>query len=183
MHVQTLLSARGILLKDLQNLSQAVNQPIDIKEIASNEIFGSAPRSDLEVPDPEVSGQFNNVFVVLKQYEVKIFFNHRSPLFYYQFTVGTFVICVLFLEQELNDASDFQNDVFLHALSEVKLLELIDFVGNQVQYLWGLFLNFHRFVLPFTFNLMDSICDSSYCKYNLCVLFHFLLTSNSYQLI
>ncbi|KAL8457650.1 hypothetical protein ACS0TY_035496 [Phlomoides rotata] len=111
---QTLLSARGILLKDLQKLSQAVNQPIDLKEIASNEIFGSAPRSDLEIHDPEVSGQFNNVFEALKQYE------------------------------ELNGASDFRNDVFLHALSEVKLLELIDLVGNQVLHLWGLFLNFHR---------------------------------------
>lgn len=147
---QKLLNARGILM-NLQNLSQAVNQPINIKEIASNEIFGSAPRSDLEIPDPEALGQFNNIFEVLKQYEVNNFFNHNSPLFSYQFTVGTSVICVLFLEQELNGASDFQSDVFLHALSDVKLLELIDLVGDQVLYLWGLFLNFHRFVLSFTF--------------------------------
>lgn len=60
MLVQALLSASGILLEELQKLSQSINQPIDMKDIASNELFGFTPRSDLEIANAEVSGQVSS---------------------------------------------------------------------------------------------------------------------------
>ncbi|XP_073316934.1 uncharacterized protein [Primulina huaijiensis] len=38
----------------------------------------------------------------------------------------------------------FKLDVFLHSLSEDKLLHIFDSSGNQLFYLWSIFLNFHR---------------------------------------
>lgn len=66
----------------------------------------------------------------------------------YLFTFGTFITSVLFLEQKLNGEGDFYNDKTFQ-LSEVKLLELIDLLADQVSYLWSIFLKFHRSVLPF----------------------------------
>ncbi|KAI3454575.1 hypothetical protein Pfo_011238 [Paulownia fortunei] len=60
MLVQAFLSASDILLEELQRLSQAIDQPIDIKDITSNELFGFMPRSDLEIVGAEVSGQVSS---------------------------------------------------------------------------------------------------------------------------
>ncbi|KAH6757001.1 putative serine esterase family protein, partial [Perilla frutescens var. hirtella] len=111
MLVHALSSSSAILLEDLERLSQAIDQPIDMEDIASNELF-SPSRSDLEVPDIEVSGEISS--------QIRNF------------------------SKKLNGAGDFQNDEFFHSLSEVKLLELIDLIGNQALYLWSIFLKFHR---------------------------------------
>ncbi|KAK4394594.1 hypothetical protein Sango_1613700 [Sesamum angolense] len=57
MLVQALLSACEILTEELKKLSQAINEPIDIREITPNELFGLTPSSHLETADAEVSGQ------------------------------------------------------------------------------------------------------------------------------
>lgn len=59
MLVHALSSSSGILSEDLQMLGQAINQPIDMEDITSSELFGSTPRSDQEIPDGEVSGQIS----------------------------------------------------------------------------------------------------------------------------
>ncbi|KAL0293728.1 UNVERIFIED_CONTAM: hypothetical protein Sangu_2522600 [Sesamum angustifolium] len=57
MLVQALLSACEILTEELKKLSQAINEPIDIREITPNELFGLTPSSHLETADAEVSGK------------------------------------------------------------------------------------------------------------------------------
>lgn len=70
---------------------------------------------------------------------------------------------VLFLEQKLNDEGDFYYDETFQ-LSEVKLLELIDLLGDQVSYLWSIFLKFHRSV-NIRSHLLDNIFpDSTLCN-------------------
>ncbi|KAL0355977.1 UNVERIFIED_CONTAM: hypothetical protein Sradi_4044600 [Sesamum radiatum] len=58
--VQALLSACEILTEELKKLSQAINEPIDIREITPNELFGLTPSSRLEIADAEVSGQVSS---------------------------------------------------------------------------------------------------------------------------
>ncbi|GFP79957.1 protein fam135b [Phtheirospermum japonicum] len=61
MLVKSLSSARDILLEELQKMSKAINQPIDIKDITPNELLGSSPRSDQPISDVEVPGQVSSV--------------------------------------------------------------------------------------------------------------------------
>ncbi|KAL0385010.1 UNVERIFIED_CONTAM: protein FAM [Sesamum radiatum] len=112
MLVKALSSARDILLEELQKLSKAINQPIDINDITSNELFGSIPRSDRERADAKVPGQVSN--------------NPQNVL------------------EKPNDEVDFRDDGLLHSLSVDKLLRSFDLIGNQMSYLWSVFLNFHR---------------------------------------
>ncbi|KAL0364622.1 UNVERIFIED_CONTAM: hypothetical protein Sangu_0559800 [Sesamum angustifolium] len=112
MLVKALSSARDILLEELQKLSKAINQPIDINDITSNELFGSTPRSDRERADAKVPGQVSS-----------------NPL------------NVL---EKPNDEVDFRDDGLLYSLSVDKLLRSFDLIGNQMSYLWSVFLNFHR---------------------------------------
>ncbi|KAG8388639.1 hypothetical protein BUALT_Bualt02G0146300 [Buddleja alternifolia] len=111
MLAKALCSARDILMEELQELSKAINQPIDLNDIASTELFSSTRRSDQEA-DGEVRGQ-----LLSKPGNVS---------------------------EKLNGEVDIQNDGFLHSLSEDKLCKSLDLIGNQVFYLWSLFLNFHR---------------------------------------
>ncbi|KAL0335685.1 UNVERIFIED_CONTAM: hypothetical protein Sradi_4780400 [Sesamum radiatum] len=112
MLVKALSSARDILLEELQKLSKAINQPIDINDITSNELFGSTPRSDRERAGAKVPGQVSS-----------------NPL------------NVL---EKPNDEVDFRDDGLLYSLSVDKLLRSFDLIGNQMSYLWSVFLNFHR---------------------------------------
>ncbi|KAL7098636.1 hypothetical protein ACP275_09G030300 [Erythranthe tilingii] len=120
MLVHALSSASDILKEELLKLSQAINQPIDIKEITSNELFGAALRSDPEVADAEVSNELPNV--------------SENPI----------------------GEVDFRNNVFLNMLSEDKLLKLIDLIGNQMFYLWSIFLNFHRANIT---KILEFLCN------------------------
>lgn len=60
MLVKALSSARDILVEELQKLSKAINQPIDFKDITSNELGGAGPRSDQDIADAEASGQVSS---------------------------------------------------------------------------------------------------------------------------
>ncbi|KAL3819332.1 hypothetical protein ACJIZ3_005237 [Penstemon smallii] len=112
MLVKALSNARDILMEELQKLSKAVNHPIDIKDITSNELFGFTPRLDLEIANAEVSEQVSS--------------KHQN------------------VSEKQNGEVEFQDDAFLHSLSEDKLLRSFDLIGDQVLYLWTIFLNFHR---------------------------------------
>lgn len=58
--VQALSSASNILVDELQKLSQAIDQPIDIKDVASSESFGFTLKPDLDVYHAEVLGQVSS---------------------------------------------------------------------------------------------------------------------------
>ncbi|KAL7153367.1 hypothetical protein ABFS83_04G163900 [Erythranthe nasuta] len=51
MLVKALSSARDILVEELQKLSKGINQPIDMKGIASDKLAGFSPRSDEGISD------------------------------------------------------------------------------------------------------------------------------------
>ncbi|KAK6153349.1 hypothetical protein DH2020_012988 [Rehmannia glutinosa] len=112
MLVKALSSARDILVEELQKLSKAINQPIDVNDITSNELFGFTPRPDQDIADAEVPGQVSS----------------------YPLNVS----------EKPNGEVDFQQDGLLHLMSEDKLLKSFDLIGNQLFYLWSIFLNFHR---------------------------------------
>ncbi|XP_073123959.1 uncharacterized protein [Henckelia pumila] len=112
MLVKALSSARDILTEEFQMISKAINQPIDLKHITSNELFGFTPTSDSPMAGAEV------LTVVSSK--------HGN------------------LSEKPNGEVDIQTDVFLHSLSEEKLLRVFDSIGNQLFYLWSIFLNFHR---------------------------------------
>ncbi|KZV39666.1 hypothetical protein F511_22691 [Dorcoceras hygrometricum] len=48
------------------------------------------------------------------------------------------------VSEKPNGEVDTQTDVFLHSLSDDKLLRVFDSIGSQLFYLWSIFLNFHR---------------------------------------
>lgn len=105
MAVKALSSARDILAEELQKLSNAINKPIDIKDVTSNELFGFTASSN------------KNIVV-----------NGEVPV------------------QKTNGEADMLKDDGLHSLPENKLISAFDLIGNQVFYLWSIFLNFHRFI-------------------------------------
>lgn len=74
MVVRALSSSRGILLEELQKLSQAINQPIDMKYISSSKLLGSTLISDLEIPDAEVSGEMSSQMSNSSEVLMRIFF-------------------------------------------------------------------------------------------------------------
>lgn len=55
--LKALSSAHDILIEELQNLSKAINEPIDVEDIASRKLFGFIPRSDQDLTDPGVPVQ------------------------------------------------------------------------------------------------------------------------------
>lgn len=59
MLLHALSSSSGILLADLQMLSQGIDQPIDMEDIASSELLGSTPKSGVISLDAEVLGQIS----------------------------------------------------------------------------------------------------------------------------
>ncbi|CAA2982444.1 FAM135B-like [Olea europaea subsp. europaea] len=109
MLVKELSSARDILIEELQKLSKAINQPIDMKDV--NRLYAINPRSDLEKPNAESSGKISNELQNVSE----------KP----------------------NGGVDFHVDDFPHSLSK-GTSSPFDSIGNQVFYLWSIFLNFHR---------------------------------------
>lgn len=59
MLLHALSSSSGILLADLQMLSQAIDQPIDLEDFASSELLSSTPKSDRVILDAEVLGKIS----------------------------------------------------------------------------------------------------------------------------
>lgn len=58
MLLKAISSARDILVEDLQKLSKAINQPIEMEEIASSVVFDFA--SDQDLADAEVPVQVSS---------------------------------------------------------------------------------------------------------------------------
>ncbi|XP_061352978.1 uncharacterized protein LOC133297794 isoform X1 [Gastrolobium bilobum] len=112
--VKTLLTARGILLEELQIISEAVAEAIDISEFVS---------------------KMNNMKLL------------KSLL-----QANPFAIDVEDLGQGKpqngfeggNGAPDFLDVEMLHSISQNELLDCFHLLGNQLFYLWNIFLKFHR---------------------------------------
>ncbi|RDX87497.1 hypothetical protein CR513_31023, partial [Mucuna pruriens] len=114
MLLKALLTARDILLGELQKISKAINEALDISEfvsIMSNmKLLNSVLRGNQFAIDVEVEGQGNP----------------ENGL------------------KEENGALDFLNVEKLHSLSQNELLECFHSLGDQLVYLWKIFLKFHR---------------------------------------
>ncbi|KAK3000770.1 hypothetical protein RJ639_020617, partial [Escallonia herrerae] len=116
MLVKAFIAARDIILEELQKLSVAINQTIDLSDFTSKleekTLFGSSPKADLEMSNNEVLGQTSS--------------KARST------------------SEELNGSVDFQRDGILHSLSSDELFYAFHTLGDQILYLWNTFLKFHR---------------------------------------
>ncbi|XP_061370160.1 uncharacterized protein LOC133312893 isoform X2 [Gastrolobium bilobum] len=114
MLVKALLTARDILLEELQKLSKAVDQAIDISEFVSKmnnvKLLNSVLQANQFATDVEISGQ-------------------GKPQ--NGFEGG-------------NGALEFSNVEKLLSLSKSELLACCQSVADQLSYLWSIFLNFHR---------------------------------------
>ncbi|XP_004498451.1 uncharacterized protein [Cicer arietinum] len=114
MLLKALLTARDILLEELQKLSKAVGQTIELSEFLSKlnnvEILNSVVQANQFATDVEISVQGNP----------------QNGL-----------------ERE-NAAVDLLTAEKLHSLSKSELLDCCHSVGDQLLYLWNIFLKFHR---------------------------------------
>ncbi|KAE9603800.1 putative protein FAM135, alpha/Beta hydrolase [Lupinus albus] len=112
--VKALLTARGILLDELQRISKAVDQAIDISDFLlkmnSTSLLNSLLQANQFATDVEVSGQ-------------------GQPQ--------------TSLEDE-NGTLDFLNAEKLYSFSQNELLDCFHSLGDQLFYLWNIFLKFHR---------------------------------------
>ncbi|KAK7384951.1 hypothetical protein VNO78_30654 [Psophocarpus tetragonolobus] len=114
MLVKALLTAHDILLEELQKFSKAVGQAIDISEFLSKR---NSMKLINSVPQ---ANQFTT--------EVEI---SGQGIPQNGFEGG-------------NEFLDFENAEKLRSLSKKELLNCYHLVGNQLLYLWNIFLNFHR---------------------------------------
>ncbi|KAK8473120.1 hypothetical protein PHAVU_001G063050 [Phaseolus vulgaris] len=114
MLVKALLTAYDILLDELEKLSKAVGQAIDISEVLSKrnsmKLINSVPQSDQFTTEVEISGQDKSQNYV----------------------------------EGRNRALPSENAEKLRSLSMRELLNCYHSVGNQLLYLWNIFLKFHR---------------------------------------
>ncbi|XP_038704395.1 protein FAM135B-like isoform X3 [Tripterygium wilfordii] len=112
--VKSFLVARDTLLEELQKLSKAVDQTIDLTDFTSKmddiKLFSSILQMDPATADGGVSGQGKP----------------RNGL------------------EKTNGILDFQSDKLLRTLLLDDLLNIFNTLGDQVSYLWSIFLQFHR---------------------------------------
>lgn len=150
MLVRALLTARDILLKELQKLSKAVDQAIEISEFVSKmnnvKLLNFVSQANQFATDVEISAQGkpqNGLKVLTFIHIVKVL------LFcFYVFVLfnAYFILILLSLHvQGINGALDFLIAEKLHSLSKSELLDCCHLVGDQLLYLWNIFLKFHRF--------------------------------------
>ncbi|XP_057501082.1 uncharacterized protein LOC130785064 isoform X2 [Actinidia eriantha] len=116
MVVRALLTSRDILLEELQNLSKAINQMVDLADFTSNlddsRLFSSSREAVLETSHAVVSAEASS----------KPQTDSEKP----------------------NGIIDFRSNEFFHSLSKDELLKSFHSLGSQVLYLWNTFLKFHR---------------------------------------
>ncbi|KAK1555527.1 hypothetical protein Q3G72_027680 [Acer saccharum] len=114
MHVKALLDSRNTLLEDFEEISEAINQAIDVTELSFRmngvELFNSILKKNLGTADGEVSRQ-------------------GKP------QNG---------HEKANGSRNSQFGALLSTLSDDDWLKIFKFLGHQVFYLWNTFLNFHR---------------------------------------
>lgn len=84
MLLKAISCAHDILVEELQKLSKAINQPIDIKNATSEKLFGFTGRSHQELTDAEASEQLsskpNGVLEVVQSFQAMTFCHYESPL-------------------------------------------------------------------------------------------------------
>ncbi|XP_044511003.1 protein FAM135B-like isoform X2 [Mangifera indica] len=112
--VKALLDSHNTLLEDLQKLSVAINQAIDMSEFISGMDAIKLSHPILQVNLGTTSGE------VLEQGKPQNCFENAEG------------------------SLDFRRDLLLCSLSEENLMKIFDFLGNKVFFLWNMFLNFHR---------------------------------------
>ncbi|EPS74264.1 hypothetical protein M569_00489, partial [Genlisea aurea] len=110
--IKSLLSARDILLEEIQKLSKGINKPIDIEDLTSTEFFNFIPKSEPDVSHHEAPEELTWIFFV-------------SP-------------------QKSNGDMNFGHADALQLISDDMRFKSFDFIGNQMFYIWSVFLNFHR---------------------------------------
>lgn len=146
--VKALLDSHNTLLEDLQKLSVAINQAIDMSEFISGMDAIKLSHPILQVNLGTTSGEVleqgkpQNCFEVIAQlvHYILILF-----LKFYNFWLIFFINITVILEQNAEGSLDFRRDLLLCSLSEENLMKIFDFLGNKVFFLWNMFLNFHRF--------------------------------------
>lgn len=142
MLVRALLTARDILLKELQKLSKAVDQAIEISEFVSKmnnvKLLNFVSQANQFATDVEISAQGkpqNGLKVLTFIHIVKVLL---FCFYVFVFCNAYFILILLSLHvQGINGK--------VHSLSKSELLDCCHLVGDQLLYLWNIFLKFHRF--------------------------------------
>ncbi|KAL7199346.1 hypothetical protein ACSBR2_021602 [Camellia fascicularis] len=116
MLVRALLTARDILLEELEKLGKAINQTIDFTDFTSklddSSLFGFSLQGGVETARAEVSAEAPT-----------------AP------QMGS---------EKPNGMVDFWSNEFFNSLSQDELLNSFHSLGSQLLYLWNVFLKFHR---------------------------------------
>ena len=150
MLVKGLLTAREILLEELQKLSKVVDQAIDISEFVSKtnsmKLLNSVLQANQFTTDVEISGQGKPQIGL----EVLTFISCCRVLLlclsiYIVLTVSFLLIVWSLPVQAGNSAPDFLDVAKFDSLSMGQLLDCFHTLGDQLSYLWNIFLKFHRF--------------------------------------
>lgn len=166
--LKALLTAREILLQELQKLSKAVDQTIEISEFLSKlnneKILNYVAHANQFATAVGISAQGN------PQNGLEVFiFIHAAA---YHYFVSLFIFIAIFsflliisslLVQKGNGALDLLIAEKLNSLSESDLLDCCHSVGDQLFYLWNTFLKFHRFAfyrVSLRFNKMCFSCPN-----------------------
>nr|GMC48306.1 protein FAM135B-like isoform X1 [Ipomoea batatas] len=113
--IKGFLTARDILLEELRKVSKAINQAIDVNDFSSK-------HEDKELFTSRQSTSSTDNAEVSGQMPSQ---KQSVP-------------------QKRNGLTDFRNEEVLHSLSKDELVGLFHSFGNQVFYLWSIFLKFHR---------------------------------------
>ncbi|KAL3618006.1 hypothetical protein CASFOL_038327 [Castilleja foliolosa] len=152
--VKSLSSARDILLEELQKMSKAINQPIDINDITHSELFGSSPRSNQPISDAEVTGQVSNVLNEKPNGEV----DHHQDDFLHSMS-----------EDELLKSFDLiSNQVFqlwstFLNFHRVNIKKILDFLRNhwavERKAEWSIWMVYTKVEMPHQY--ISSVADDS----------------------
>ncbi|OAY74027.1 Protein FAM135B [Ananas comosus] len=121
--INSLLASRGILLAELQKISEAIGQTID----------------DLQDADLNL-GRFELINSSLKPRLPGSSAGSSNK----KMGVGQLAGILQNILEKSDGMVDFGNDVMLYTLSKEELLDLFLTVGNQLSFIWNAFLNFHR---------------------------------------
>lgn len=156
MLLKALSSAHDILIEELQKLSKAINEPIDIEDIASRKLFGFTPRSDQDLADEVPVQVSSKPLNVSEKLNGKVDFQHDDFLH-------------LFSEDELVKSSDLiGNQVFylwstflnFHRANAKKILE---FLCNQWaidrKAEWSIWMVYTKAEMPHQY--ISSVVDDS----------------------
>ncbi|KAL6538299.1 hypothetical protein OROGR_012287 [Orobanche gracilis] len=158
--VKSLSRARDILVEELERISQAINQPIDIKDITPNELFGSGPRSNQHVADVKFPGQVSNVSLnVLEKPNGEVDFR-QDDVFHFMSEDELFKLFDLIGDQAFHLWGTFLN---FHRANIKKILE---FLRNQWavdrKAEWSIWMVYTKVQMPHQY--ISSVVDDFYIR-------------------